>query len=261
MTRKDAPIAAARAAGALVVELGDVDGDGVADRALGRPRAQTETRRGGCVLVVSGADGRTLYELWGRSAGERFGWSVCGLGDVDHDGCQDFAVGAPLADENGANSGSVYVFSGRDGRVLLALHGEAPDEQFGHAVAGVGDADGDGTADLVIGAPFARRGGHHAGRVVVCSGRDGAVLVAFDGDRPGLQLGRMVAGVGDVDGDGCNDVAVAGRTSSSVPGTARPALEVHSGRTGLRLDGDAGAGAGAGRSSAPTLAQWRPRQP
>ena len=149
---------------------GDVNADGWADWVIGQPRDDTHGRSTGRVLVMSGADGRILHVFTGDSAGDRFGWSVAGAGDVDGDGHDDVIVGAPLDDPNGNASGSAFVFSGRDGTTLLALHAAKTGVHLGHTVAGAGDVDGDGAADLMV--------GDRLGTATVYSGRTGEALAA-----------------------------------------------------------------------------------
>ena len=125
--------------------------------------------------------------------------SVAALDDVDGDGTDDLVVGAP-----GANR--VYVFSGKDGRVLLLLEHGAGRDAFGRAVAGGGDVDGDGRADTVIGAPNERGGG----RVHAFSGRDGRELWRDAPHAPTsssfARFGIRVAVLEDLDRDGRAEV-------------------------------------------------------
>ena len=111
--------------------------------------------------MFSGANGSVLLTLEGKSGGDRFGHSVSGAGDFNGDGLADIAVGEPAADHVGGQSGSAYVFSGADGTLLLAAHGDTrgqdaealPVGLLGHSVA-VGDFNGDGQPDLVAATPW-----------------------------------------------------------------------------------------------------------
>lgn len=96
------------------------------------------------------------------------------------------------------------MFPRADLLTILARYGGAA--AFGNAVAGAGDVDGDGVGDIVVGQVNWRPGGQAQGRVFVYSGADGRMLHEFKGRRMGSALGRVVAGAGDVDRDGCDDI-------------------------------------------------------
>jgi len=159
---------------------------------------------------ASGQDGCTGVKLAHRfdAAGslDGLGRSVAFAGDVDGDGVVDLIAGAPLADPGGqADAGSALVFSGATGQLLHRFDGLAGD-QLGHSVAAAGDLDGDGFADLLVGARRARAPGiGRAGAVFVFSGATGALLLRVDGLAAGDRLGSSVASAGDLDGDGVPD--------------------------------------------------------
>ena len=233
--------------GAALASLGDVDGDGVPDLAVGAPRADGPgptdaaglVQDAGRVLVVSGRDGRALLQLAGDSDHDTFGWSLAGMGDVDGDGVPDLLVGSPAGDPS---SGSAAVYSGADGALLRSYVGVATGDRFGHALACAGDVDGDGVPDVLIGAPQADGAGANAGRASVFSGADGSLLFAFEGG-PFDQAGLSVAGVGDVDGDGRPDVLV-GVPFSDVGAFNGGSAYLLSGRDGSVLAAHHGEGAG-----------------
>jgi hypothetical protein len=178
----------------------------------------------GVVHVLSGADGALLWSAGGSAPGDLLGASVAGLGDVDGDGYDDVAAGAPyvLSSYSGCDEGPGYarVYSGLDGSPLLQVDGLGlPDEYdcifgprseaFGLSLTGAGDWDGDGTNDLAVGVPGA---GHpQTGEVRVFSGADGTLLAELLGP-PWVngEFGISVAGAPDFDtnGDGFVDLVV-----------------------------------------------------
>jgi len=186
----------------------------------------------GSAYVYSGLDGSILYQWEGAAGGDSFGKSVSGAGDVNGDGFADLIVGANGEDPAGfLKSGSAYVYSGVDGSILYQWAGEVPGDQFGYAVSGAGDVNGDGIADLIVGALNADPGGRAgAGSVYVYSGADGSVLFRFNGERQQEQFGISVAGAGDVNGDGFDDLVLGTRPPNrSGPGPGAGAAYVRSG--------------------------------
>jgi hypothetical protein len=217
----------------------DVDGDGIADLALGVPFAPVGSVQVGTVELRSGADGALLRTLDGDAALDHAGWAVAGLGDLDGDGRGDLAVGLPDSDLAQLDAGCVRVVSGASGTTLRQHLGLAAGEGLGSALAPAGDCDGDGVTDLLIGAWRADAAGADAGRVELRSGRTGALLRQHVGLQVGDRLGIALSGLGDVDGDGRDDYALGADQGGQGPGYVR----VHSGRTGALLRQHVGAGA------------------
>jgi len=214
--------------GYAVAGPGDVDGDGHADVAAGAFRAGTQA---GQVVLFNGADGTIRYALSGQAAGDYFGRALAGAGDVDGDGRPDLIVGAPGASVTAAQAGRVRVIRGADGLTLHVFDGARAGDALGTAVAGAGDVNGDGYADVIVGSPGADSS---RGLAQVFSGFNGAVLHTLTGTDAGDRLGAAVAGAGDVDGDGYDDVAV-GVPGSAEAGPGAGIVRVDSGATGAEI--------------------------
>ncbi|MEO2162029.1 MAG: integrin alpha, partial [bacterium] len=211
--------------GASVARIGDLNGDGVSELAAGAPNAVVKGKQRGLVRVHSGVDGALLFVFVGKDDDDRFGEALAGVGDMDGDGVCDIAVGAPSEDGDDKRSGVVHVFSGADGGSIFEFRGVESNEAFGGAVAWAGDLDGDGIAELLVGANSATgpAGEGAAGRVRVFRGGTGDLMFEFYGPDAGDHFGRSVACGEDVDGDGVSDLLVGADqddTGGSVAGTA-----------------------------------------
>ncbi len=181
--------------------LGDVDGDGWADVAVG----ETEIHGTGWAFVLSGKTGKQLTSVKGPEGAGLFGASVAEWVDFDGDGVRDFAVGAPgqwhSAPSAPPLAGEVFVCSGKTAAVLARFPGVALGDSFGLELSNARDLDGDGRDDLLVGASG-------AGNAYVLSGKDGKEIRHVGGGSPHTAFGEAVAGIGDVDGDGVPDFAV-----------------------------------------------------
>jgi len=203
--------ATADAYGQVCDLVGDMNGDGFAEFLVGAWQFDTATLAdAGAVFVYSGADGSLLTTIEGTGGADHMGFGSSSAGDMNGDGFADVCA---AADEDnvpgiGGNAGSATVYSGADGSVLHAFTGTAMGELFGWATAAVGDVNGDGRDDLLVGSLQADPGGlSGAGALTVFSGLDGSVIHRVYGDVLGGQLGSSVGRVGDVDGDGRLDFA------------------------------------------------------
>jgi hypothetical protein len=179
---------------------GDVNGDGVPDVFLAAPLDDPSGMgfHAGAAWVLSGLDGSALYTFLGQPL-DNVGYGVAGVGDLDGDGRADFAVGSPqLYAWSGA--GSVTVYSGASGAVLLFVAGDYAGAGFGVTVTPMGDMDGDLVPDFALGA------GDLTGYIRLTSGANGAVIHQWTG---GVKqaLGSNVVGGQDINGDGVPDLA------------------------------------------------------
>jgi hypothetical protein len=199
----------------------DVDGDGTREVLIGEYGADDFT--GAALLMAAPASGTAsiddyLLRVQGVDAHSWFGWSVANAGDVDADGREDMLVGAAGADQSTPVPGSAYLWLGGTEGALDATSadatviGPAQGSQAGGSVAGAGDVDGDGFADILVGADSAS---YHAGEAYLVYGPSLGVIdleqvkiLRGDLDQPFGYAGSAVAGIGDIDGDGLDDLAV-----------------------------------------------------
>ena len=203
--------------GSAIAALGDINGDGNGDLAIGAPGSDHDS---GGVEVWAGGTWQLIRTHKGEHAGDELG-SALAAANVHGDGRRDILCGAPRSDNPGSDTGSILIFDGGDGHLLSRIRGRSAGERFGAAIANARDCDGDGRDDFIVGAPSAPHSNAADSGYVA--------LYRFAGERPTLvfrrygsagdALGASVAGIGDADGDGRNDVA-AGAPHARIDGWA-----------------------------------------
>jgi hypothetical protein len=187
----------------------DLNGDGYSDVLVGVPNRETDagTDVGAARVFLGGSPMNAIVDLIpeGAAAGDKFGSSVAFAGDVNADGYGDLLVGAPCNDAAGTDAGAAYLYLGGstpNATADLTLNGASTYDLFGLSVAGVGDVNGDGYADLVVKSQSAAC--LYLGRSAPNATADLTVTcgTSFIHD-------RAVSGAGDVNGDGYADFLVA----------------------------------------------------
>jgi hypothetical protein len=215
-----------------MANIGDVDGDGADDVAVGAPQAGNPGTGGGAtgpgfVRVLSGRTGALLGTVAGLQFGELFGSSIASLadrdgdglpdasGDVNGDGVPDFLVGAPWFAGANPRQGRVAVVSGATRTILTWINNPTPSTgaRFGTSLTGCGDLQGSGSPEFVISAPYwSASGGGVGGRVFLFgwNGTSPSLLATRSGagSSSGTRLGLRVRCIGDADGNGVADLLV-----------------------------------------------------
>jgi hypothetical protein len=244
--------------GSAIANIGDLEVDGVTDLVVGAPMDDDGGSDRGAVWVLFMNDDGTvdieqkISDTEGNFTAtlddnDNFGSAVAGLGDLNGDSILDIAVGAPLDDDGGSDRGAVWIlFLNADGTVqftqkISSTAGGFTDtlvdnDQFGNAVANIGDLNNDGITDIAVGSRLSDDGGGDRGAIwllflnangtVRSTRKISDVSGSFSGTLDdGDYFGSSVAGINDLDGDGIEDIAV-GATGDDEGGSDRGAVWV-----------------------------------
>ncbi|MBF2001359.1 MAG: FG-GAP repeat protein [Synechococcales cyanobacterium M58_A2018_015] len=256
--------------GFSISRAGDVNGDGFADLIIGAPGARNSTGQAYVIFGRAGGFPKSLepetlngsngFIINGIARGDQAGRIVSSAGDLNQDGFADLLIGARAADPNGnLDAGQAYVVFGSaagfpaqlnladlNGRNGFAINGVAGDA-LGSSGTGIGDFNGDGLNDLIVGAPGADTAGRsNPGRAYIIFGRSGGFPATVDvanltsaegiilnGVSPNALTGRSLAGIGDFNNDGVADILI-GAPNATVRGSNVGQAYVLFGRAGER---------------------------
>lgn len=204
--------------GLSVANAGDLNGDGFDDILVGEPTWMLGSLPYGRISAYfggpSGLFPDPMYFLPSQSW-SWFGFSVAPAGDVNGDGYGDVLVGAPYYDGSLSDEGRVFLYLGSPSYPFLVEntawvpHGGHADAHFGYSVAGAGDVNADGFADLLVGAPDYDGGTGQA--YLYLGSTENPTLAAgwpVEGDQAGARVGLSVGAAGDVNRDGYSDIMV-----------------------------------------------------
>jgi len=215
--------------GQAISLAGDVNGDGYSDILIGAPN--WSINKGRVYAYYGSSSGLSATHNWttfSTQSGEVYGSSASTAGDVNGDGYSDIIIGAPGYDNDSTDEGRVYVYhgslSGLSASFNWAAEGDRYNSNFGRSVSSAGDINGDGYAEILIGASSFSNTLSTQGKAFMYQGSaiglQGTANWTTDGEQENAQYGAGLFTAGDVNGDGYSDVIVGSPGYSSNNGKA-----------------------------------------
>lgn len=218
--------------GRSLVFLGDWNGDGIDDYAVGAPGAKDASAfRPGKVFVRSGADHADIHTLVGPNPECSFGYTIHSAGDLDGDGQADLLVGAPFPEPGAPYVSAVYAYSSVTGGLLYTVSDGTGDQYFGVYLDVLGDINQDGTPDFSVSA-MGTAGGNGAAHLY--SGATGHLIRSHFGTSANSLLGPSYA-MGDLNQNGVPDYSVVDPLFHVSGTTSNGQFQVYEGSTGTLL--------------------------
>ncbi len=206
--------------GYAVASAGDVDGDGYTDVLVGAPQVELNVYREGVAYLFSGnpqgLGDQPSWKTGGGVQGARFGHSLAGAGDLNCDGYDDVAIGAPRYNGGQPEEGAVFVFYGsQDGLAEIpdwSVQSDVKSAWYGVSVAGAGDVNNDGCDDLLVGAHWYSNGQINEGAAFLFQGSLQGLPITptwqVESDQDEALFGFSVSSAGDLNKDNYADVIV-----------------------------------------------------
>jgi hypothetical protein len=206
--------------GSAVASAGDVNGDGYSDLIVGNiGYSNGESGEGAAFIYhgsASGVNTTAAITLESDQEYANMGVSLAGAGDVNGDGYSDIIVGAWFYDNGESGEGAFFVYHGSATGISTAyaarVESNQADANLGVSVAGAGDVNGDGYSDVIVGASDYDHGETDEGIAFVYHGSPSGIntipAIMLEGNQASAAFGSVVAGAGDVNGDGYSDVIV-----------------------------------------------------
>lgn len=226
--------------GLEAVALGDVNGDGISEFAISAPGYDPNGMSyAGRLYIVNGANVKEYITVDGEATGDNFGDGLEAIPDVNGDGIKDIAVSSDVGDDGVLpDCGVVYILSGADGSELRRIYGPESYSRFGCEITHIGDLNGDGVEELLIGAKgsevdLGNGPETDVGRAYVLDGVTNIPIHVVSGEVAFGYFGSAVSAAGDFDRDGVPDFIVTAQehTEPSV-GVECGAIFIYSGATG-----------------------------